>query len=175
MIDALRSSAIVDTVPMSSRLFAQALALDRARGDKAWGITDCASFVVMEERNPISALTTDDHVRQAGFRALLLERDARVTYGSASSSSAATATTAHGVARVDAAFARRDGRATHHLAGIHSFAPHLGRGRDGGGDHHAIGLGCGRGGGRCRLTPPSRFGHHARRRARLAGPGARRR
>lgn len=36
----------------------------------------------------------------------------------------ATAATAHGVARVYDAFALRDGRATHHFAGVLAFTPH---------------------------------------------------
>ncbi len=36
-------------------------------------MTDCLSFIVMEERSVHEALTADYHFRQAGFRALLLE------------------------------------------------------------------------------------------------------
>jgi predicted nucleic acid-binding protein len=36
-------------------------------------MTDCLSFVVMEERSVLEALTADHHFPQAGFRALLLE------------------------------------------------------------------------------------------------------
>jgi hypothetical protein len=38
------------------------LAARYRRSDKDWGLTDCASFVVMEERGLSEALTTDDHV-----------------------------------------------------------------------------------------------------------------
>jgi hypothetical protein len=41
--------------------------------DKEWGLTDCISFVVMQERGITEALTADRHFVQAGFRALLLE------------------------------------------------------------------------------------------------------
>ncbi len=73
IIDLLRASTLVEVVPTTQALFAQALDLYRSRGDKDWGMTDCASFVVMDVRNLSDALTTDDHFRQAGFRALLLE------------------------------------------------------------------------------------------------------
>ena len=73
VIDTLRASTLVDIVPASSLLFAAALELYRNRTDKDWGFTDCASFVVMMERQLSDALTADDHFRQAGFRVLLLE------------------------------------------------------------------------------------------------------
>jgi len=41
--------------------------------DKEWGMTDCISFIVMQDMEIIDALTTDDHLRQAGFRALLIK------------------------------------------------------------------------------------------------------
>jgi uncharacterized protein len=39
--------------------------------DKEWGLTDCVSFVVMQERKLTHALTTDRHFSQAGFADLL--------------------------------------------------------------------------------------------------------
>ena len=71
IIDALVADPTIDIVPASSTLFAAARALFRARPDQAWGLTDCSSFVVMTERGLTSALTVDDHFRQAGFRTLL--------------------------------------------------------------------------------------------------------
>ena len=73
VIAALQASALVEIIPASSELFAAALALYRSRPDKDWGLTDCASFIAMRERALLEALTTDEHFRQAGFRALLLE------------------------------------------------------------------------------------------------------
>jgi len=73
VIATLQASSLVEIIPASSQLFAAALELYRSRGDKDWGLTDCASFVVMNERGLSEALTTDDHFRQAGFRVLLLE------------------------------------------------------------------------------------------------------
>ena len=37
------------------------------RHDKNWSLTDCFSFVVMEQRRLVQALATDHHFRQAGF------------------------------------------------------------------------------------------------------------
>ncbi|HEY5869840.1 MAG TPA: PIN domain-containing protein [Candidatus Tectomicrobia bacterium] len=73
VITTLQASSFVDIIPASSQLFRTALELYRRRADKDWGLTDCVSFVVMSEQSLSEALTTDDHFRQAGFRALLLE------------------------------------------------------------------------------------------------------
>ena len=42
-----------------------------ARPDKEWSLTDCISFVVMEEHKVTEALTSDGDFEQAGFVALL--------------------------------------------------------------------------------------------------------
>ncbi len=63
----------VEIVPISEQLYAKAFQLYRTRPDKEWSMTDCISFIVMQERNLIEALTTDRHFQQAGFRALLRE------------------------------------------------------------------------------------------------------
>ena len=76
VIATLQASPLVEIIPASSRLFTAALELYRSRVDKDWGLTDCASFVVMGEHGLSEALTTDDHFRQAGFRILLLENPA---------------------------------------------------------------------------------------------------
>ena len=43
----------------------------RDRPDKDWPLTDCISFVVMEDEGMVEAMTGDQHFEQAGFRALL--------------------------------------------------------------------------------------------------------
>jgi predicted nucleic acid-binding protein len=63
-------------VPLSEDLYARAFRLYRERADKEWGLTDCVSFVVMQDRKISEALTTDEHFQQAGFCALLLEDSA---------------------------------------------------------------------------------------------------
>ena len=52
-------------------LLERAIDLYASRSDKAWGLVDCASFVVMEDLNIREALTADHHFEQAGFRRLL--------------------------------------------------------------------------------------------------------
>jgi len=71
LLDALEQDPLVEIVPLSEELYKQALELFRSRPDKEWGLVDCASFVVMQERGLTEALTTDEHFKQAGFRPLL--------------------------------------------------------------------------------------------------------
>lgn len=71
-IEDLRSDPDIE-VSISPELFGRAVNLYSSRTDKEWGMTDCISFVVMQDMGIIDALTTDDNFRQAGFRALLIE------------------------------------------------------------------------------------------------------
>jgi len=73
LLDALENDPHVEVVPITEELCGRAFELYRNRPDKDWGLIDCISFIVMEERKIRDALTTDDHFRQAGFRALLRE------------------------------------------------------------------------------------------------------
>jgi len=58
-------------VPFSADLMERGLTRFSSRLDKDWPLTDCISFVVMEDRAITEALTGDRHFEQAGFRALL--------------------------------------------------------------------------------------------------------
>lgn len=71
LLDAIEGDRLVEIIPLSEKLFAEAFELFRSRPDKEWGLVDCISFVVMQERGLTEALTTDKHYEQAGFRALL--------------------------------------------------------------------------------------------------------
>ncbi len=73
LLDALEHDPNVEIIPLSEELYGRAYRLFRERPDKEWGITDCISFVVMQEHGLTVALTTDEHFQQAGFRALLRE------------------------------------------------------------------------------------------------------
>jgi predicted nucleic acid-binding protein len=64
----------VEVVSLDATLFQKAFELYRAHKDKAWGVTDCVSFVVMGERGVADALTSDKDFRQAGFNALMRDR-----------------------------------------------------------------------------------------------------
>jgi predicted nucleic acid-binding protein len=70
-LDYLRRLNTCEIVPASSALFERGLQLHAARGDKKWSLTDCISFVVMQERGIPRALAYDHHFEQAGFEALL--------------------------------------------------------------------------------------------------------
>lgn len=58
-------------VPASGGLIERARKLYRERPDKEWPLTDCISFVVMQDHGVAEALTGDHHFEQAGFQALL--------------------------------------------------------------------------------------------------------
>jgi predicted nucleic acid-binding protein len=74
LLSSLESDPLVEIVSLTSDLYSQAFELFRDRPDKEWGMTDCASFVVMQAHDLTHALTSDDHFEQAGFRALLRHR-----------------------------------------------------------------------------------------------------
>lgn len=67
----IRADAAIEVVPVDENLLNAAVALYQSRPDKAWGLTDCASFVIMQQRQLEEALTTDKHFEQAGFKRLL--------------------------------------------------------------------------------------------------------
>ncbi len=73
LIEHLRQRPDVPIIPPEPALWERAWDLYRNRPDKGWSLTDCASFLVMQEAGLTDALTTDEHFRQAGFRAVLLE------------------------------------------------------------------------------------------------------
>jgi len=76
LLQSLEADPNVTIILLSEDLYAQAFRLYRERADKEWGLTDCVSFVVMQDRKISEVLTTDEHFQQAGFCALLLEDSA---------------------------------------------------------------------------------------------------
>lgn len=60
-------------IPVSEELYEKGLNLFAKRPDKEWSLTDCISFVVMQECGITKALTTDMHFQQAGFQVLMRE------------------------------------------------------------------------------------------------------
>jgi uncharacterized protein len=67
----LTLDAKVKIISATTDLFQRGLQLYEQRPDKKWSLTDCISFVVMQDEALHEALTGDEHFTQAGFRALL--------------------------------------------------------------------------------------------------------
>lgn len=71
LLAALRGSSQCEIIPASPALFEAGLQLHAARPDKEWSLTDCISFVVMQQRDITRALAYDHHFEQSGFEPLL--------------------------------------------------------------------------------------------------------
>ena len=71
LVERVRAAGTVTIVPQTSEQFWAALERYKRSADKEWSLTDCASFLIMEERGIRAALTHDQHFVQAGFEALL--------------------------------------------------------------------------------------------------------
>lgn len=63
----------IEVVTFRAELIDAAIRLYEARPDKTWSLTDCLSFVTMQQRQVVEALTTDRHFEQAGLRAMMLD------------------------------------------------------------------------------------------------------
>jgi predicted nucleic acid-binding protein len=68
LISLLRSSNRVEIVELDARLLEKALAVYEKYDDKTWGLVDCISFVVMQERGLNDVLTFDGDFTEAGFK-----------------------------------------------------------------------------------------------------------
>ena len=73
MVQALEDNPDVEIVPQTDSQFRTAVERFASRSDQRWSLTDCASFLAMEERNLTEALAYDRDFEQAGFAALLRE------------------------------------------------------------------------------------------------------
>ena len=71
LLDSLETDTSVEVVLLINSLYRSAFNLFKQREEKEWGLVDCISFIVMQDRGITDALTTDAHFQQAGFRALL--------------------------------------------------------------------------------------------------------
>jgi len=71
LLQSLQADPEVTIIPASAVLWQHGIDLFAARPDKDWSLTDCISFVVMQEQGLREALTADHHFEQAGFVALL--------------------------------------------------------------------------------------------------------
>lgn len=69
--EALKTNPLTTIIPCDSIWFQRGLDRFASRLDKEWSLTDCISFVVMEQHRMAEALTEDHHFAQAGFKVLL--------------------------------------------------------------------------------------------------------
>jgi predicted nucleic acid-binding protein len=58
-------------VESSNELWKRGVDFYLRRPDKQWSLTDCISFLIMEEHGLSQALAADHHFEQAGFKVLL--------------------------------------------------------------------------------------------------------
>ncbi len=72
LFDHLKRRDDIEVVPAETDLWDRGWELYRKRLDKEWSLTDCISFIVMQDRGIPIALTADEHFQQAGFEALML-------------------------------------------------------------------------------------------------------
>jgi predicted nucleic acid-binding protein len=57
----------IQVAPVATEHFERAVDLYSIRLDKQWGLTNCISFVEMQDHKPTHVLTTDRDLVQAGF------------------------------------------------------------------------------------------------------------
>jgi predicted nucleic acid-binding protein len=67
----LKSDPANILIPADQALLDRGIQLYLSRPDKKWSLTDCISFVVMQDHQVHEALTGDHHFEQAGFVCLL--------------------------------------------------------------------------------------------------------
>ena len=71
MLRGLENDPNVEIIPQTGAQFSAAVERYAARSDQRWSLTDCASFLAMEQRGITEALAYDRDFEQAGFTALL--------------------------------------------------------------------------------------------------------
>jgi len=73
LINSIQLSENIRVVEINKEIYNEAWGLYSNRTDKEWGLTDCASFVVMKRYAITVAFTNDHHFEQMGFNILLKE------------------------------------------------------------------------------------------------------
>jgi uncharacterized protein len=73
LLELIEKDQRIEVVPATKTLFEHGIELFANRPDKYWSLTDCISFIVMDQQGVTEALTGDRHFTQAGFVALLAE------------------------------------------------------------------------------------------------------
>ena len=72
-INDLKKNKNVMIIPENTEFFQKGWLLYSTRDDKEWSLTDCISFIVMQEGSITEAFTNDHHFEQAGFIKLIKE------------------------------------------------------------------------------------------------------
>lgn len=70
-VNVLLTSPRAEVVIVDGQLLSEAVKLYASRGDKTWGLVDCASFIIMERQGIHDVFGNDRHFGQAGFHCLL--------------------------------------------------------------------------------------------------------
>jgi uncharacterized protein len=70
LLQSVETDPFSTVIQSSDSLYVRGLKLDASRSDKHWSLTDCISFVVMQDQEITEALTGDHQFEQAGFRPL---------------------------------------------------------------------------------------------------------
>ena len=73
LINSIQLSENIRVVEINKEIYNEAWGLYSNRTDKEWGLTDCASFVVMKRYAITVAFTNDHHFEQMGYNILLKE------------------------------------------------------------------------------------------------------
>ncbi|MEH1913001.1 type II toxin-antitoxin system VapC family toxin [Nostoc sp.] len=66
----LLESPDIELIEIDRTLFNQGWEYFQKHKDKSYSLTDCLSFIVMQQREIVTALTLDNHFYQAGFQIL---------------------------------------------------------------------------------------------------------
>ncbi|MDF5730291.1 MAG: PIN domain-containing protein [Rhizonema sp. PD38] len=64
----LLESPDIELIEIEQNLFNQGWVYFQKHKDKSYSLTDCLSFIVMKQREIVTALTLDNHFYQAGFK-----------------------------------------------------------------------------------------------------------
>ncbi|GAP99631.1 type II toxin-antitoxin system VapC family toxin [Leptolyngbya sp. NIES-2104] len=70
-INIVRQNSYITRIHIDPTVDQAAWELCQNRPGKPWSLVDCSSFIIMQQHNIQSALTTDHHFEQAGFTRLL--------------------------------------------------------------------------------------------------------
>lgn len=71
LIKAVQNSPKWEYILIDELLFNRAFTLYETRKDKEWGLVDCTSIIVTQEKGITEIFTSDHHFEQAGFTILL--------------------------------------------------------------------------------------------------------